>query len=707
MSYVEIETGRYIKRWAFWNPATWSIPKLYWNAWSQEQRTHAICRQLEKVIKYADYLGVNVDDIAARLKAIEDGQLDELIVAAIEAWFEENQPEIIQALEDLREDLDAETRAREEADETINTSISTLETNLTNRIDKMQKFVSIAYPEYVGMRRWMRNADGNTLMQGGCSVGNGQYATIFIDNANGDTLPATFLRFTESEILDEIETPVLGHCNSMAYKNGLFYIADYDSGKIKAYNRETNIVANEFNVSQYAPYAIAYDGANDEFYILNSDYSQSFIFYVFDGQFNYLRGFSIENDFSVSAANISFVEGVLFVITLKPNKIIAIIDEEVKQVINMECSVKAVSNMVEPEWLDGETLDTMMCGGLATSAEEWGSVTAFYKYDLVRNTSNKTETMPSLSNNRRASVYVDNSNNTNFKRNGTYANPFGSIYEALAVANIPGVEFLYIGVFDRGYTGQAVVLTDPVAKVIRIEAQDYTIGTEKPEFVGLSCTRCGIVSTNNVSFTPFEAGAHTGYSIHGIMTEQIQLHRNDQEFAIDTDSETTVFIGSGEVGTVVFTEDKTNIHGPIHIYNQRNISGLASTSKTNMGADGGHGYVNFVHGGTEVLTAPGTANNFDWYECVFPNYTLLANVKFTENGADHTVGIPLIASAAIYTEGSEYYWFNTGREYAVRVYMSTAVSNNVAHRVLNARVYKVGGSYLDAYITGIRRIFSS
>ena len=102
MSYVEVETGRYVKRWAFWNPATWSIPKLYWDAWSIEQRTHAICRQLEKVIAYADYLGVNVDDIAARLKAIEEGQLDELIAQAVEDWFEENAPQLLYDVQDLQ-----------------------------------------------------------------------------------------------------------------------------------------------------------------------------------------------------------------------------------------------------------------------------------------------------------------------------------------------------------------------------------------------------------------------------------------------------------------------------------------------------------------------------------------------------------------------------------------------------------------------------
>lgn len=87
MATVEVETGRFVKRFEFWNPATWSIPSLYWDTFSQEQRIHAICRQLGKVIAYADYVGVNVDDIAARLKAIEDGQLDDLIIQEIETWL--------------------------------------------------------------------------------------------------------------------------------------------------------------------------------------------------------------------------------------------------------------------------------------------------------------------------------------------------------------------------------------------------------------------------------------------------------------------------------------------------------------------------------------------------------------------------------------------------------------------------------------------
>lgn len=142
MSTVEIETGRYVKRFAFWNPATWSIPKLYWDAWSQEQRLHAICRQLEKVIAYADYLGVNVDDIAARLKAIEDGQLDEIIVAAVEDWFEEHAEDITLKITNLEnvlpiEDYSAENTVSDRFD-AMDDTIDGIETRLETRLETVE-----------------------------------------------------------------------------------------------------------------------------------------------------------------------------------------------------------------------------------------------------------------------------------------------------------------------------------------------------------------------------------------------------------------------------------------------------------------------------------------------------------------------------------------------------------------------------------------
>ena len=150
MATVEIDTGTYVKRYDFWNPATWGIPKLYWDAFSQEQRIHAICRQLEKVIRYADYVGVNVDDIAARLKAIEDGQIDQIIIDAVNQWFIDHEPDIWQALVDAQADIDAieaEIGTGFDAENTIANAISDLQNDVSDNTAKVEQLMSRWYSE--------------------------------------------------------------------------------------------------------------------------------------------------------------------------------------------------------------------------------------------------------------------------------------------------------------------------------------------------------------------------------------------------------------------------------------------------------------------------------------------------------------------------------------------------------------------------------
>lgn len=130
-----------IPRYGFWNPGTWSIPKLYWDAFSDEQRIHAICKQLGKVIAYADFLGTNVNDIADRLKAIEEGQLDAMIVAEIETWFEENQPEILQAIDSLS---DALPLTDFDSVNTVKAAIDDVETTATTAINAINDVLPIS-----------------------------------------------------------------------------------------------------------------------------------------------------------------------------------------------------------------------------------------------------------------------------------------------------------------------------------------------------------------------------------------------------------------------------------------------------------------------------------------------------------------------------------------------------------------------------------
>lgn len=71
-----------------------TIPALYWDVYSEEQRMKAICEQLCKLIHYADMLGIEVSEMQRILNDIVAGKFDEMIEAAIERWFEENEPEL-------------------------------------------------------------------------------------------------------------------------------------------------------------------------------------------------------------------------------------------------------------------------------------------------------------------------------------------------------------------------------------------------------------------------------------------------------------------------------------------------------------------------------------------------------------------------------------------------------------------------------------
>lgn len=80
-----------------WQPDTMAIPKLYWDAYSIEQRWHAMARELAKIIGYDDYqtskIDLNRKDIDYLLeqfeKFIESG-FDDYYKAQIEQWVNDN-----------------------------------------------------------------------------------------------------------------------------------------------------------------------------------------------------------------------------------------------------------------------------------------------------------------------------------------------------------------------------------------------------------------------------------------------------------------------------------------------------------------------------------------------------------------------------------------------------------------------------------------
>lgn len=254
---TSIDMGVYVRRYAFWNPATWSIPSLYWDVFSEEQRWHAICKQLGKVIQYADYLGVNVDDIAGRLKAIEEGQLDDLIKAEIEAWFEDNQPAIVEAIAQLQEDVAGLT------DEVngMNDVLTALK-NKTKQLDFNCRFRRIAASNMD--TAYNNSCQGMTMFE----LSNTRIlAQAYV--IEDDAKISLYGYDTNSEI-DSI-TGAYGHLNDLAYKDGKIYALAEAAGIIYVFDVTAHSITynSSFTVPETCS-GIAYNATLDKWFLAST-----------------------------------------------------------------------------------------------------------------------------------------------------------------------------------------------------------------------------------------------------------------------------------------------------------------------------------------------------------------------------------------------------------------------------------------------------
>lgn len=96
---------RFIPHFADFTEFTPTIPKLYWDVKSQEQRIHLICENLHKLACYSDFLagkvGINRDDIDMLLREFEEFKahgFDDYYLEQIEKWIENNLEKVMHLL---------------------------------------------------------------------------------------------------------------------------------------------------------------------------------------------------------------------------------------------------------------------------------------------------------------------------------------------------------------------------------------------------------------------------------------------------------------------------------------------------------------------------------------------------------------------------------------------------------------------------------
>lgn len=92
----------WVSRWFGFTDYVPTVPQLYWNVDGNEQRYHLLCKQLHKLVCYADMLGqkitINHDQIDALEKEFmrfKNGALIDFYEKQVEAWINAHMPDII------------------------------------------------------------------------------------------------------------------------------------------------------------------------------------------------------------------------------------------------------------------------------------------------------------------------------------------------------------------------------------------------------------------------------------------------------------------------------------------------------------------------------------------------------------------------------------------------------------------------------------
>lgn len=86
----------------FWNAYTPTLPEIYWDVDSHEERIKKICLLLHKLVEYSDYLGNNInldhetiDELQKQFQNFIDGEYSEYYEQVISDWVQNNMPNII------------------------------------------------------------------------------------------------------------------------------------------------------------------------------------------------------------------------------------------------------------------------------------------------------------------------------------------------------------------------------------------------------------------------------------------------------------------------------------------------------------------------------------------------------------------------------------------------------------------------------------
>lgn len=92
----------WVARWFGFTDYVPTVPQLYWDVDGNEQRYHLLCKQLHKLVCYADMLGQKInlnheqiDNLEAEFEKFKESGFVDYYVAQIEVWIQANMERLI------------------------------------------------------------------------------------------------------------------------------------------------------------------------------------------------------------------------------------------------------------------------------------------------------------------------------------------------------------------------------------------------------------------------------------------------------------------------------------------------------------------------------------------------------------------------------------------------------------------------------------
>lgn len=85
-----------------WLDFSGSIPNIYWNVYSEEQRYKFLCCRMQKIVEYLNKLGIEfniqadaLEELAAAFKKFQESGFDDYYKAQIEEWIKNNLAQLL------------------------------------------------------------------------------------------------------------------------------------------------------------------------------------------------------------------------------------------------------------------------------------------------------------------------------------------------------------------------------------------------------------------------------------------------------------------------------------------------------------------------------------------------------------------------------------------------------------------------------------